>query len=46
MGSNYFDWDGRNDLGGIVSKGGYIVRIKASSPKGSSTITKKIGVIH
>ncbi len=46
MGSNYIEWNGRNELGGIVSKGGYIVRIKASSPKGSATITKKIGIIH
>jgi len=46
MGSNYIEWNGKNDLGGIVSKGGYIVRIKASSPKGSKSITKKIGIIH
>ncbi|MEF3279377.1 MAG: hypothetical protein K6357_00185 [Elusimicrobiota bacterium] len=46
LGSNYIDWNGKNELGGIVSKGGYIVRIKASSPKGSKTITKKIGIIH
>jgi len=45
-GPNHVLWDGRNSLGGIVSKGGYIVRIKASSPKGSKIITRKIGVIH
>ncbi|MGC8727950.1 MAG: FlgD immunoglobulin-like domain containing protein, partial [Elusimicrobiales bacterium] len=46
MGSNYIEWNGKNDLGATVSKGGYIVRIKASSPKGSTTVTKKIGIIH
>ncbi|HBE88216.1 MAG TPA: hypothetical protein DDW67_03650 [Elusimicrobia bacterium] len=46
QGPNFHPWDGKNGLGGIVSKGGYIVRVKASSPKGSKTILRKVGVIH
>ncbi|MDT8285807.1 MAG: Ig-like domain repeat protein [Elusimicrobiales bacterium] len=46
QGPNFHPWDGKNGLGGIVSKGGYIVRIKASSPQGSKTILRKVGVIH
>ena len=46
LGPNFVLWDGKNALGGYVSKGGYIVRVKASSPKGSKIITRKIGVIH
>jgi hypothetical protein len=45
-GPNIVTWDGRNSLGGFVSKGGYIARVKASSPKGSKIIIRKIGVIH
>jgi hypothetical protein len=29
-----------------VAKGGYIVRVKAASAKGSKVITRKVGVIH
>jgi len=46
MGPNFVIWDGRNGLGGFVSKGGYIVRVKAASPKGSKVIMRKVGVIH
>jgi hypothetical protein len=46
LGPNHVLWDGKNGLGGTVSKGGYIVRVKASSPKGSKVILRKIGVIH
>jgi hypothetical protein len=46
QGPNFVLWDGKNGLGGFVAKGGYIVRVKASSPKGSKIITRKIGVIH
>jgi hypothetical protein len=45
-GPNAVTWDGRNDLGSFVSKGGYIARIKASNSKGSKVIIRKIGVIH
>jgi len=46
LGPNVVLWDGKNALGGFVGKGGYIVRVKASSPKGSKTIIRKVGVIH
>ncbi|MBU2530961.1 MAG: hypothetical protein KKD35_07995, partial [Elusimicrobia bacterium] len=46
LGPNFVTWNGRNGLGSYVSKGGYIARIKASSPKGSKIIIRKIGVIH
>jgi hypothetical protein len=46
VGPNFVIWDGHNGLGGIVSKGGYIVRVKAASPKGSKVIMRKVGVIH
>ena len=45
-GPNFVFWDGKNELGGFVSKGGYIVRVKASSSKGSKVIMRKIGIIH
>ena len=46
QGPNFVLWNGKNALGGFVAKGGYIVRVKASSAKGSKIITRKIGVIH
>jgi len=46
LGPNVVLWDGKNALGAFVSKGGYIVRVKASSSKGSKVITRKVGVIH
>ncbi|MDO8802826.1 MAG: fibronectin type III domain-containing protein [Elusimicrobiota bacterium] len=46
LGPNHVLWNGQNGLGGIVGKGGYIVRVKASSPKGSKVIMRKVGVIH
>ena len=45
-GPNFVTWNGRNSLGSYVSKGGYIARIKATSPKGSKVVIRKIGVIH
>jgi hypothetical protein len=45
-GFNSVVWDGKNALGGFVSKGGYIVRVKASSSRGNKTILRKVGVIH
>ncbi|HOI42546.1 MAG TPA: FlgD immunoglobulin-like domain containing protein, partial [Elusimicrobiales bacterium] len=45
-GFNSVTWDGKNALGGFVSKGGYIVRVKASSSRGNKTILRKVGVIH
>ncbi|MBI5743534.1 MAG: hypothetical protein HY952_03185, partial [Elusimicrobia bacterium] len=46
LGPNFVTWDGKNGLGGFVSKGGYIVRVKASSAKGSKVIMRKVGIIH
>ncbi|MCX5789202.1 MAG: T9SS type A sorting domain-containing protein, partial [Elusimicrobia bacterium] len=45
-GPNFVPWDGRNGEGRYVSKGGYIARIKAGSSVGTSTVIRKIGVIH
>jgi hypothetical protein len=45
-GSNFVEWDGTNGLGNKVSKGGYLARIKVNSPGGSSSVIRKIGVIH
>jgi hypothetical protein len=45
-GQNFVDWDGRNDAGVLVSKGGYTARIKVKAPGGTATVIRKIGVIH
>ncbi|MBI3564699.1 MAG: hypothetical protein HY079_05840, partial [Elusimicrobia bacterium] len=45
-GLNFVPWDGRNDAGALVAKGGYIARIKVKSPGGAATAIRKIGVIH
>ena len=39
-------WDGTNEAGQKVSKGGYLAQIKVSGGAGSSTVIRKIGVIH
>jgi hypothetical protein len=39
-------WDGTNESGQKVSKGGYLAQIKAGGAKGSTTVIRKIGVIH
>jgi len=39
-------WDGTNESGQKVSKGGYLAQIKVSGGSGSSTVIRKIGVIH
>jgi hypothetical protein len=39
-------WDGTNEAGQKVSKGGYLAQIKVSGAKGSTTVIRKIGVIH
>jgi hypothetical protein len=46
LGRNFVEWDGRNDAGALVSKGGYTARIKVKSPGGTATAIRKIGVIH
>jgi flagellar hook assembly protein FlgD len=45
-GLNFVPWDGRNDAGVLVAKGGYIARIRVKSPGGAATAIRKIGVIH
>jgi len=45
-GMNFVQWDGHNDAGISVSKGGYIARIRVKSPGGAATAIRKIGVIH
>ena len=45
-GPNFVTWDGRNGSGNLVSKGGYVARIKVKSPGGSSEVIRKIGVVH
>jgi hypothetical protein len=45
-GPNFVKWDGRNGSGNLVSKGGYVARIKVKSPNGSSEVIRKIGVVH
>ncbi len=45
--SNQLIWDGTNSLGAKVSKGGYILILKATDPNGSKTEKRcLIGVIH
>ena len=39
-------WDGTNEAGQKVAKGGYLAQIKASGSAGSVTVIRKIGVIH
>ena len=39
-------WDGTNESGQKVSKGGYLAQIKVGGSKGSTTVIRKIGVIH
>ncbi|MCR4295659.1 MAG: hypothetical protein NUW21_09010, partial [Elusimicrobia bacterium] len=46
LGQNFVPWNGRNDAGVNVSKGGYTARIKVKAPGGSATVIRKIGVIH
>ena len=45
-GQNFIPWNGRNDAGILVSKGGYVARIRAKAPGGTATAIRKIGVIH
>jgi hypothetical protein len=39
-------WDGTNEAGQKVSKGGYLAQIKVGGAAGSTTVIQKIGVIH
>jgi hypothetical protein len=39
-------WDGTNEAGQKVSKGGYLAQIKVGGSKGSTTVIRKIGIVH
>lgn len=45
-GSNQILWDGTNEAGQKVSKGGYIAEIQVETPNTTATVIRKIGVIH
>ncbi len=46
LGSNHFLWDGTNEAGQKVSKGGYLAQIEIETPETVVTVIRKIGVIH
>ncbi len=46
LGANQFFWDGTNDAGQKVSKGGYLAQIEVSTPQTVATVLRKIAVIH
>jgi hypothetical protein len=45
-GPNTYPWDGTNDGGAKVAAGGYILRIEVRGSKGTTTVIRKIGIIH
>jgi hypothetical protein len=45
-GANSFVWDGTNEHGRKVTKGGYLVEIVIETPQTTVTAVRKIGVIH
>ena len=46
LGSNQVLWDGTNEAGQKVSKGGYMAEIQVETPNTTATVIRKIGVIH
>jgi len=46
QGPNDVTWEGKNELGDFVARGGYIALIKAVGATGTKTEYRKIGVIH
>lgn len=46
QGSNTFLWDGTNETGRKVSKGGYLAQIEVLLPGATAIVIRKIGVIH
>ncbi len=46
QGPNTINWDGSNDSGRKVSKGGYLAQITIETPDTTVTAVRKIGVIH
>jgi hypothetical protein len=45
-GTNTFPWDGTNESGQKVSKGGYLAQIEVDLPGAAVTVIRKIGLIH
>ncbi len=45
-GVNRILWDGTDESGRKVSKGGYLAEIQVESPQTTATVLRKIGVIH
>ncbi|HRY30026.1 MAG TPA: hypothetical protein P5079_08340, partial [Elusimicrobiota bacterium] len=45
-GPNTYSWDGANEGGAKVAAGGYILRIEVRGSKGTTTVIRKIGIIH
>jgi len=45
-GANAFPWDGTNETGRKVSKGGYLAQIEVDLPGAAVTVIRKIGLIH
>ena len=45
-GENSVRWDGTNERGDKVSKGGYLAAIQVRSEAGTAQTIRKIGVIH
>ena len=45
-GLNSLTWDGTNEAGQKVAKGGYIARLQIDAPSGNLISIRKIGVIH
>ena len=45
-GINTFPWDGTNEAGQKVSKGGYLAQIEVDLPGATVTVIRKIGLIH
>lgn len=46
QGTNQFLWDGTNEAGQKVSKGGYLAQVEVEANQSVATVLLKIGVIH
>src|SRR4029077_6004639 len=46
LGGNTVSWDGTNEAGQKVSKGGYFAQIYVEAPETNVMVIRKIGVIH
>lgn len=46
QGTNQLLWDGTNESGRKVAKGGYLAQIEVEGSSGVATVLLKIGVIH